>query len=334
MSGEPHDPLPWQRELWQGLIERRRGERLPHALLLTGPAGLGKLHLARAFAAALLCRSPAADGTACGGCSACKLLAAGTHPDFHPLTPPEESRQIKVDQVRGLCAEMAMKSQFGGFKVALVAPAERMNVNAANGLLKTLEEPPPLSLMMLVSDRPALLPATIRSRCQPLPLRLPPRAEALAWLGSRLGGGDAGLLLDLAGGAPLTALELAAGGRLERRGALFDDFERLALGRVGPLAVAAAWARGEVAEALFWLSGWAADMIRLRAAGAGARLANGDLAGRLGALAEGCATRWLFERHDAAGEGTRLLEGNINAQLLLEELLIPWAGAGRARGPR
>jgi DNA polymerase-3 subunit delta' len=194
----------------------RRAERLPHALLLFGPRGIGKLALAERLAQLLLC-----EGTnkPCDACDACRWFRAGNHPDFRRLEPeilwaepPEKpSIQIKVEQVRELADFLYIRSHRGALRVALVHPAEDMNENAANALLKGLEEPPADAVFILVSHRPAQLLPTIRSRCVALPVPLPPREAALEWL-SKEGLIDAPRWLAYAGGAPLRALEYAARG--------------------------------------------------------------------------------------------------------------------------
>ncbi|MCL4315598.1 MAG: DNA polymerase III subunit, partial [Gammaproteobacteria bacterium] len=165
--------LPWHSAQWDALTARLRAAELPHALLLSGPEGLGKEQFARVFSQALLCAAPRKDGQACQNCPACVMFAAGTHPDFQCIAPAEEGKAIGIDRVRELIAWIALKSHASGHKIALVTPAGRMTIEAANALLKTLEEPPAHSLLMLITDRPALLPATVRSRCQRMLFAVP-----------------------------------------------------------------------------------------------------------------------------------------------------------------
>lgn len=216
---------PWNQALFESL--RRRTERFPHALLILGPRGTGKLALAERVAQYLLCENPARKP--CGSCEGCRWFAAGSHPDFRrvepealarePIGEPEEgeapakrakpSTEIKVEQVRELAGFLNLGSHRGRLRVALVHPAEDMNANAANALLKGLEEPPAGAVFLLISHRPARLPPTIRSRCIALPVPIPPREAALQWLKAE-GALDAERWLAYAGGAPLMALEYAA----------------------------------------------------------------------------------------------------------------------------
>ncbi|HKI74426.1 MAG TPA: DNA polymerase III subunit, partial [Pseudomonadales bacterium] len=151
---------PWHDKQKHQLMQLRTAEKLPHALLLSGPAWLGKQDFALATAAMLLCETPR-DGMPCGDCPGCHLMAAGTHSDFR-LIEPEDSRLIKIEQVRDLIEWVNQTPQRGGYKVVVVHPAESMNVNSANAMLKCLEEPTDRTLIMLVSDLPGRLLPTIR----------------------------------------------------------------------------------------------------------------------------------------------------------------------------
>ena len=160
---------------WALLQARINTQRVPHALLLSGSAdGLmnaGKIQFTRYFAASLLCDACRTDtGLACGGCDACRLFAAGSHGDYLQVVPEEGSRVIKIHQIRALCEELGLTSQRGGYRVAVIAPADAMLGAAANGLLKTLEEPRPGVVIILISAKMGAIPMTIRSRCQRLRL--------------------------------------------------------------------------------------------------------------------------------------------------------------------
>ncbi|MEY2631966.1 MAG: hypothetical protein RIR00_620 [Pseudomonadota bacterium] len=213
---------------WQHLLKLR--QRLPHALLFTGQPGLGKLDIALAYAASLLCEQPRGDGLACGGCSSCHWLEQGNHPDFRLLQPAalsqdddgeggeaprgdkKASRQITIDQVRGLAEFLNVGTHRQGLRLIVINPAEAMNRATANALLKTLEEPGPNTLFLLVSGEAARLLPTIRSRCQRVGFVTPTAAlasRALAAAGVK----EAEMWLALAGGAPKLAQGLAESGR-------------------------------------------------------------------------------------------------------------------------
>lgn len=219
---------PWTQPILDDV--RARLGRLPHALLIHGPRGVGKLALAERVTQILLCEHPEPQKRPCGTCGACRWLGAGNHPDFRRLEPealmkepaPSESGDeapaarkgkpsivIKIEQVRELADFLYVGSHRGKLRVALVHPAEDMNENAANALLKGLEEPPAGAVFLLVSHRPARLLPTIRSRCIALPVPIPATDAALAWVAGQ-GIKDADRWLAYAGGAPLRALDYAA----------------------------------------------------------------------------------------------------------------------------
>ncbi|WP_297526984.1 DNA polymerase III subunit delta' [Thiohalobacter sp.] len=320
--------LPWHESVWSQLCQSAGQGRFPHALLLGGSAGIGKQALADRLAAWLLCERPGGAG-ACGQCAACQWRAAGSHPDFRQVAPPEGKQQILVDQIRELSAGLALKAHGEGRKVAVIAPAEAMNPAAANSLLKTLEEPTDNTVLILVSHRPGRLMATIRSRCQQL--RLPPPDPALArdWLAAQ-GVAEPGLALALAGGAPLRALALVESGELAQRAAWAGEFESLMRGRASPVELAGNWHQVEGLAPLDWLASWTGDMIRL-ATGAADGLRNADLADRLAALAQGIEGGRLFALLDLTQRARRLRETSVNTQLLLEELLHEWSRTARGR---
>jgi len=225
-------------KVWHGL-QARRGQ-LPHSLLLVGQKGIGKYELARLFAASLLCEQPQDNGQACGKCLACNWYSQGNHPDFRLLQPDaladegevedgkkKPSQQITIDQVRGLDDFLTIGTHRAGLRIILVNPAEAMNRNTANALLKTLEEPAPGTLFLLISNEPLRLLPTIRSRCQVVPMPLPQPAAAEKVL-AEAGLPDAARWLALAGGSPGLALELSASGQ----GAWLETLiKRLSTGR-------------------------------------------------------------------------------------------------------
>ncbi|WP_291768666.1 DNA polymerase III subunit delta' [Castellaniella sp.] len=217
--------FPWQVPLAQRWLGQR--DRFAHAWLIQGAPGIGQLEFAQAGAASLLCETPE-NGLACGRCQACRWVAAGNHPDLRRLRPDavaaqegeaeEEgsgkkqlSKEIRVEQIRGLMPWFNMASHRGGWRVALLYPAEALNVISANALLKILEEPPGRTVFLLVAQAPDRLLPTLVSRCRRLPLPVPTHDEALGWL-SQQGVHDASTWLAAAGGAPLLALQAAQAG--------------------------------------------------------------------------------------------------------------------------
>lgn len=324
-------PYPWQIPLWQPLADRRAQHRMPHALLLEGPAGLGKRHFAQCLARALLCVAPAANGTACGGCRSCQLAEAGSHPDFLVVEPEAPGKQIVVDQIRQIGEFQALTRKHGSYKAIVIAPAENMNASAANSLLKSLEEPTRETVLLLMSQRSAQLPATVRSRCQRVSFAIPARDQAQAWLTQQIADpSQVELLLTLAQGAPLEAVVLAEGDTLARRAELFDHWMRLAKGQVSPLTVAGEYLKRDLRQVLSWCLGWTADLVRLHAAGTAAELQNPDLRAPLQDLVNQLDLPQLLEFYERVRNALRLVPTSVNNQLLIEDVLLTWAGGVRS----
>jgi DNA polymerase III subunit delta' len=316
--------LPWLALEFAALTQRRLENRFPHALLITGQPGVGKLHLAQALARVLLCERASAEG-ACGVCRGCALFAAGTHPDVRALFPPEGKRGIGIDQVRALSEFLVLKSQYAGYRVALIEPADAMNVNAANSLLKILEEPPAAAVLLLVSAQPSRLPATVRSRCQQLCLPVPPPQLAQAWLREQDGATGALECLELAGGAPLQAQRYAAAGWGESLEQMCAELAGLRSGASDPVSAAAAWSgRRDMAVEIVLLLVTQA----IRAASGGSRGAS-----RLRQPLEGLDLILLHDYLDKLMDARRLLAHPLNESLVLEQMFIDWCRVCRRSHP-
>ena len=327
--------LPWQDAHWRRVVAMHAEGRLPHALLLRGPEGVGKRHFARRLLAAALCEAPAFADAPCGRCRACRLVKAGTHPDLHAVAPPEDKTRIGIEQIRDLIARVALTAQYGGRKAVLVAPAERMTRAAANTLLKTLEEPPGDALFVLAAHRAGALPATIRSRCQILDFPTPETATAESWLAAELDSADAATaVLRLAHGAPLAARAMAAAGGIEARETILEDLASLVGGSGDPLASAEHWRDIGLVDALAWLQSVVCDLVRLKNGRMAHTLTHSDRADAMQDLARRLDLMRLFRIFDHIVEARRAALGalNLNEQLLLEGIAIEWRPGAARRG--
>lgn len=320
------DIYPWQQALWNQLGGRAQHA---HAYLLYGPAGIGKRALAEHWAAQLLCQRPAAAG-ACGECKACQLLAAGTHPDYFVLEPEEAEKPIRVDQVRDLVGFVVQTAQLGGRKVVLLEPAEAMNVNAANALLKSLEEPSGDTVLLLISHQPSRLLPTIKSRCVQQACPLPGAAASLEWLARALPDEPAEALeelLALSGGSPLTAQRLHGQGVREQRAQVVEGVKKLLKQQIAASPLAESWNSVPLPLLFDWFCDWTLGILRYQLTHdeEGLGLADmrkviqylGDKSGQAKVLA---MQDWLLQQRQKV-----LNKANLNRVLLLEALLVQWA---------
>ncbi|MCK5717724.1 MAG: DNA polymerase III subunit delta' [Thiomargarita sp.] len=327
--------LPWHDSLWKQVLQAWQQDHLPHALLLYGPQGMGKTLFAQRFARTLLCEKPQAEGQICGHCKSCHLLSAGTHPDFLQVEPAEVGKQIPIDNIRRLIQFSILTSQYGYYQIIIINPAEAMNRNAANSLLKLLEEPPPKTLLMLVSHQANVLLATIRSRCQRLDFSRPESSIIETWLSEHLKLKNKDeqvvkLLLNLSAQAPLAALNLAETEGIAKRQVLFESLARLSTGQHDPIEMAAIWNKQDVAQLLQWMLSWTMDMIRYATTSHIPLIVNYDHIDILHRLKRQLNIHSLFDMLDLQIESYRLVTGNANIkpQGLLESIAIAWTKLG------
>lgn len=327
-------PYPWHRAAQERFLARR--DNVPHAVLVTGQEGIGKAQLARSIAAAVLCEAPR-GAFACGQCPSCHWFEQGNHPDFREVipeaaeeeteaegaeTPKSEKAKsvvIKIEQVRALADFVALSTHRAGHRVLLLHPAESMQPAAANALLKTLEEPPPATLIVLVSGQPARVLATIRSRCRLLPLKAPAPGEALAWLASE-GVADPQTALAAAGGAPLLACDLAQPEEAQLRERVLQELARAS--GADPLSLASAIDRPKVARFLFWMQTWVQDLVRVKLAGAARH--HGSHGKALAARARVADLEALFALDRELAGARALADHPLNPRLLAEHLLMAY----------
>jgi DNA polymerase-3 subunit delta' len=292
------------------------GNRLAHGLLIHEDPGAGGLELARWIAQTVNCLDAAR--APCGECQPCRWIAADQHPDVTRLSPEGDSTQILIQSVRDLAADLALTAHGRGYKVAIIAPAEAMNHFAANALLKTLEEPPSRTLMLLVTSQPSRLLPTLRSRCSRLRLLGPSREDAASWLASARGAGPWAEALAATGAGPMTLLDADPTVIAQLHRDTMTTLRDIGSGNLQPPAVADRWAKGELPIRLACLESWVTERILESASIRDVTHLSGQ-----GIPPNICR---LFELSDAVRDMRKLSHTSINKTMAVEALLWRWAG--------
>ncbi|WP_058913986.1 DNA polymerase III subunit delta' [Entomohabitans teleogrylli] len=316
---------PWLRGDFERLMSLYQSGRGHHALLLHAQAGLGDDALIYALSRWLMCQQP--DGNkSCGKCRGCQLMQAGTHPDYHVITPEKGKSTLGIDPVRQVTEALYGRARQGGARVVWIPDAGWLTEAAANALLKTLEEPPQACWFFLGTREPEKLLATLRSRCLYWYLAPPEESYALAWLAREAPGDRAQLqaALRLSMGAPAAALELLEPEQWQRRNALCNALGE-ALNQRDMLSLLAQLNDDRVLQRLQWLSSLLLDALKWQQ-GAAAWLMNGDMQPVVAQCAGQLSTTAIHAiLHSLLCCRERLAEvAGVNRELLLTEFLLSW----------
>ena len=293
--------VPWLEKDMASLRAAFEAERMPHALLIHEAPGAGGGWLANWTARMVL-------GT-----------DKEVHPDWVKVHPVDDSKQIRIEQIRELGEELSLTSHQGGYKVGVIAPADVLNRFAANALLKTLEEPPARTVLILVVTQPSRLPATILSRCQRIRIAAPERAQSVAWLEATKGKGNWNAVLDIVGEAPMLVAEGDAEGMVQIAAEVKRGLEDAVAGRSDPVATAERWSRAELPLRLRCFENWLTERIRIQA-GSPAFLTEVGAVTYLQRPQTVLNIRGLFELLDGVRDLVSALDTPINRGLALEIL--------------
>lgn len=332
---------PWQQDAWQQWQQLRA--RLPHAILFHGPQGIGKTTFAEACAQSLLCETPLSDGHACGSCAACGWFAQYSHPDYRRVRPEildeddaaadEEagetkkakaaktpSKDIKIDQIRALADFMNVSTHRSGMRVIVLHPAEALNTAAANALLKMLEEPPPHTAFLLITNSLDRLLPTILSRCRKFAMAMPDGQQALQWLNAQKVK-DAESWLAEQGGAPLAALTASQD---DSREAMDELLRQLAQpGTESALRTADRLQKTPVTALVAWQQRWLHDVLSVKLSGT---IRYYPRYGKeLQALAARADTAALLQAVKAIGDRRAIAEHPLAPKLFIEDMLLDYA---------
>jgi DNA polymerase-3 subunit delta' len=334
---------PWQQSAWQQLQQLR--QRLPHAILFHGAAGIGKADFIECFAQSLLCENVKADGFACGACASCGWFSQQNHPDYRRVRPEaledeppadgEESadadtgkkakstkapsKEIKIEQIRALADFMNISTHRQGLRVVVLYPAEALNTPASNALLKTLEEPPPGTVFLLASNSLDRLLPTILSRCRKFVLPLPGNEEALSWLKGQ-GLADADSWLREQGGAPLAALAQSETGNREELDTLLQLLARPSI--EGALKTAEKLSKAPLGTLVSWQQRWLYDVFSYKLSGSIRYYPR--YRQELAALAGTVHTANLMRAIKSANERRAIADHPLSAKLFVEDMLLDY----------
>ena len=319
--------FPWQQDQWKTLSLAYQSNRLPHAILLSGIAGIGKSQFADSFSRALLCEQPKKSGEACEACHSCRMHIGHAHPNMLWIQPEKEGHAIKVDQIREI-TEFANQSSFqSGFRIIIIHPANAMNLSAANALLKSLEEPPAGAIFILVSDQAARLPATIISRCQRVIFTKPSHSDAMLWLANQVDQPE--LLLSLSHDAPLAAIDLAKDEKLSTRHDFLSLLCDMTNQKADPIQSAVKLKETELLPLLDSYISWLLDILRLQMTDDETTITNIDFTSPLLTLKNKIPTTLTAQLINNAMQVRRQISlgVNVNKQLVIEDLMIRWMRA-------
>lgn len=326
--------IPWNQAVWQGLVERYQGAGLPHASLLLGNEGTGKRPLAFKLAKFLLCQSgekkTVDNASYCDQCHSCKLMDAGSHPDYFVCDQEAKGKQIKVDAVRELNEFLAKTPQISACQVVQIYPIEAMNTNASNALLKTLEEPSGESYLLLMAERLGSVLPTIRSRTQRISIHPPAKEQALAWLEGKVPNAavqDLELALSQCGGGPLKAETWLREGLLAQDAAYTELMQSWLGGQKQLQDVSKALSKFDLADTIHWWVGLSLDIMKLGMGAEHNQIGHPQQAQWIEQLVATVSKLKLLTLQQKLQEIAGRLaagQGNYNASLLLESLLLDW----------
>ena len=317
---------PWQNEQWQHFLVAQKSDHLAHALLLSGLSDCGKREFAKTIAHSLLCETPDADGHACGHCKSCHVFSANSHPDYKNIALLEDKKDISISQIRDLNHFLELSCSYGKNKLAIIYDADRMNNNAANSLLKTLEEPPQGTIIILETSQPSALLATIKSRCQQIIFPIPDKEIALSWLQSQPLEHDSKMLLSIASGKPLLAKKLDDSVVLDQRKKIVTDLLSLLRGQRNHVEIAKTWEKEDFQILLGWQLSWIHDLLIIQQISENSeeKQHSIDLSEQLNQLNLLLNTTCLWNLYDDLLNLMRLAKHPVNKILFAEKMLLIW----------
>lgn len=334
-----HSIYPWQDSQWKHFNIVRDSDHLPHALLLAGSDGIGKKDFANILADSLLCEQVNDDGYACGHCNSCNVKKSNSHPDYKYLGLPEGKQQIPVQAIRELTDFLHLSRSYNGYRVVVINSADKMNINAANSLLKSLEEPPSHTVIILVVDQLSKLPITIRSRCQVLAMAKPDAKSALSWLEQQELNNPAENMLSLADNKPLLAVELDADDELlTLRSKFAKDLISVIQHKSSVTTIAKDWEKMDLTMLLNWQIKWLYSVAKMVAMNDNVETDHEGGEGKVNSFllyiqSSFSDTESLWKLYSALLQLKALTDYPLNRAMFTESMLLLWHDIGNPYNP-
>lgn len=315
---------PWHESSWDKILTARSQSHFPHALLIVGADGTGKTDFAENLVASLLCTS-LIDNKACQTCRSCKTYQSEANPDFLKIALLEGKQQISVDQIRNLSEFISYTRSFNAYKVVLINPIERMNINAANSLLKSLEEPASNTVIILVATHLGRIIPTIKSRCQQLTLPSPDRTQAISWLQSQLlESNNSEELLDITNGKPLAALKITQD-EIQSHSEFANELLSICLGQSSVTETAKKWDKYNHEKLLNWQITWLQTFIKNGASATSIQESESTSISKiLTKLEKTLIPDRQWSLHQQLINQKQYIHTSVNSLLFIENMLLLW----------
>ncbi len=315
---------PWHNDNWAKFKKFRENRRLPHAILLSGPSGLGKKTFAFRMSLALICETDIINQQPCLKCNSCRLALNHSHPDIFWLEPDGENKNIKVESVRNMIDRTSLKAQDSGKRVFIINLIDFLNKSGLNALLKTLEEPTPSCIFILISSSPHILPSTVISRCQKLSFQLVKDSMASSWLTQYVSNSDVKSLISLSGGLPLKAIELYENGGLKSSKSTISIFSGLKARKINPIEAIKTLKELEQKYLFDDIAKIICDFIKLKNTNNPAKLFFNDSKVELFSICNDLNIEKLFQFLDTIFQIKKQMHYNLNFEMTLEKIIIDW----------
>jgi DNA polymerase-3 subunit delta' len=328
MPNLTQNTYPWHESSWAKFVTAKSQNHLPHALLISGTDGTGKLDFAKKIATALLCTSPI-NNEACQNCKSCKTYQANANPDFMRIELLEGKQQIAVDQIRQLSDFINYTRSYDAHRVILLNPVERMNNNASNSLLKSLEEPANNTVIILVASNLSKIIPTIKSRCQILTLPSPTKMQALSWLKQNKEVSNPEEILEMANGQPLTALSIS-NEDIQSRADLANDLLAICTQQKSITDTAKIWEKFDHSALLNWQIIWSEKIIKNKMLQINQQVTPKDkFAVALTNLAKQISVDNHWNLYQQLIAQKQYIHTSVNSLLFIENMLLLWLQASQ-----